>query len=72
MFGALTSLTGGGDMGDLTGGRAESAVGDTSFGGKNVAGVSFGSQPSKGLSISPLMGLGIAAAVITAIYLLNK
>lgn len=70
-FDSLTSLTGGGAMGDL-GGAADSAVGDTSFGGKQIAGVSFGSPANKGLNISPLMGLGIAVAVVTAIYLLNK
>lgn len=68
MFGALTSLTGGGG---LTGGAATATNGDTSFGGKAYGGVNFSSpEKSSGLSVSPIVAIG--AVVVVALFVLKK
>lgn len=66
-LGALTSLTGGGA---LTGGEATATSGDTSFGGKSYGGVNFGTPAKSGLSISPVVAIGIVVAI--AVFLLKK
>lgn len=67
MLGAMTSLTGGGG---LTGGEATATNGDTSFGGKSYGGVNFGVPATSGVSISPIVAVGIV--VVIAVFLLKK